>query len=107
MNKTQQYISTAITLGLPFFYIHTWNPFSVNGPHFLVFYILLSILFYVDMLLFPMIRTPAVIWIILILPGIARIIQGLYNEKPVMYLVILVFLNVICCTVFGNRNANT
>lgn len=95
MNRTQQYLAAALTLILPFLYIQTWNPFSINGPHFLGFYILLSLVIYLDMVLFPVIRKVSVAGLILIIPGIARIIQGLYNEKPVLYLVLLVVLNLI------------
>ncbi len=41
MNRTLQYLTVAPALSLPFVYIHTWNPFSVNGPDFLGFYITL------------------------------------------------------------------
>jgi len=88
MNRKQQYLAAALTLALPFLYIKTWNPFSLNGPHFLVFYILLSLVVYI----FPVTRKLSFILLIL---GIARIIQGLYNEKPVLYLLLLVILNII------------
>ena len=88
MNRTFQYLAAALILTLPFCYIHTWNPFSVNGPHFLSFYILLSLIVY----LFPVTRKLSFLLLIL---GIARIIQGLCNDKPVLYLVLLVVLNII------------
>lgn len=88
MNKTLQYLAAALMLTLPFGYIHTWNPFSVNGPHFLVFYMLLSLIVY----LFPVTRKLSFVLLIL---GLARIIQGLYNERPVLYLLLLVILNII------------
>lgn len=88
MNRTFQYLAAALTLTLPFCYIHTWNPFSVSGPHFLKFYILLSLIVY----LFPVTRKLSFLLLIL---GITRIMQGLYNEKPVLYLLFLVILNII------------
>ncbi|SIN66062.1 hypothetical protein [Chitinophaga niabensis] len=88
MNRTQQYLAATLALTLPFLYLHTWNPFSVNGPHFLSFYILLSLVVYV----FPVTRKLSFVLLIL---GIARIIQGLYNGKPVLYLLLLVVLNII------------
>ncbi len=88
MNRKQQYLAAALTLALPFGYIKTWNPFSINGPHFLVFYILLSLVVYA----FPVTRKFSFVLLIL---GIARIIQGLCNDKPVLYLVLLVVLNII------------
>lgn len=91
MNRTLQYFTAAFLLGLPFFYIHTWNPFSVNGPRFLAFYILVTLIVY----LVPVTRKPSVVWLLLIIPGIARIIQGLYNGKPVLYLGLLVILNIV------------
>lgn len=86
------YLITGLALLLPFIYIHTWNPFSIKGPLFLKFYMLLMLIVYAGIILLKGKHAGLIIGITLML-AVARIIQGLYHAKPVGYLVLLVLLH--------------
>lgn len=81
---------------LPFFYVYhvtsQWNPYAINGKRFLVFYGMYIIIGYLALLFrrsagfFPFMRG---LVIVLLGAGVIRMCQGLYNGKPVGYLILL------------------
>ncbi|PSK92513.1 hypothetical protein [Taibaiella chishuiensis] len=91
----------------PLAFIHQqydrWNPFRLSGKHFLVFYALLLLLNhglpYLERLFVPpahrQILWTRVLSLLVLATGLARLIQGIYNAKPVGYLVVLLGLHLI------------
>ncbi|MGF6846430.1 hypothetical protein QFZ51_001665 [Chitinophaga sp. W3I9] len=81
---------------LPFLYVYhvtsQWNPFAIKGKTFLVFYGLFITIGYLTLLFrkyagfFPFARGMV---ITLLVAGVARLCQGVYNGKPVGYLILL------------------
>jgi len=108
---TGLYLIAGLALLLPFLYIHTWNPFSVKGPLFLSFYMLLMLIVYADIVLLnwyltgkgDTLRYAGLITGAILVLGVARVIQGLYNAKPVGYLVLLLLLHLAISGLMGRR----
>lgn len=94
---------------LPLTYIHyayhKLIPFNLTGPQFLEFYLLLctvdvtlvAIQNYLRYRLAQKITTGAVM-----LLGAARLFQGIYNNKPVGYLVLIIFAFAIIIWLMNN-----
>lgn len=85
---------------LPLLYVYhatgQWNPFAINGKHFLWYYgysvitgyaaVVLPVLLRRDIGLFPFMKS---VVMTLLIVGVIRLCQGVFNEKPVGYLLFL------------------
>ena len=106
---------------LPLLYIHLqydrWNPFQLNGKKFLVFYILLLLLCHtarvLDRITIREINRPR-FWsrllpAVILLTGLARLVQGIYHAKPVGFLILLILLHLTLLIFLKGRpiKANT
>lgn len=81
-------------------YQQTWNPFSLKGPQFLKFYLILLMGFYTSVLGLKLLQksvsktTRYFMYTILIL-GIIKLLRGLYLGKPIGYLTILLVIEIL------------
>ncbi len=105
--RTRYRFATLAAIFLPLLFIHLqydrWNPFRLKGPGFLAFYSLL--LLCTHSLRYTMQRRTTrshgqALWrkglfIVVLVTGLARLLQGIYNTKPVGYLVLLLALHLI------------
>lgn len=90
-----------------------WNPFRLSGKAFLVFYILLLLLCHLARRLERTFIREAIrerFWgrlliVLILVTGIARLIQGIYNAKPVGYLVLLLLFHLFLTALYkGGTN---
>lgn len=80
-----------------------WNPFRLRGKEFLAFYILLLLFCHLTRRLEHTFIRNAIresLWgrllvVLILIIGLARLVQGVYNAKPVGYLVLLLVLHLI------------
>ena len=92
---------------LPLLLIHLqydrWNPFRLKGPGFLVFYSVLLLCTHTRRFTTRRAVTGShkqALWIkglylLVLVTGLARLLQGMYNGKPVGYLVLLLALHLV------------
>jgi hypothetical protein len=84
----------------PLLYVHAvtaqWNPFAVNGPLFLRFYGICLAVSALAILVPRLFHPPAGIYtllkgllIMMAVIGLGRLCQGIYNGKPVGYLLLM------------------
>lgn len=80
-----------------------WNPFAMNGQHFIRFYLLCTGGSYFVLLLVGYIHRPVVFpvfiqWLLagIWVSGLVRLGQGMYHAKPVGYLVLLLLGQFLC-----------
>lgn len=81
-------------------YQQTWNPFSLKGPQFLKFYLILLLGFYTSVLILkflqkPISKTVRYFMLMILLLGIIKLLKGLYLGKPIGYLIILLMIEVL------------
>jgi len=81
-------------------YQQTWNPFSLKGPQFLKFYLILLMGFYTSVLILkflqkPISKTVRYFMLMILLLGIIKLLKGLYLGKPIGYLTILLMIEVL------------
>lgn len=81
-------------------YQQTWNPFSLKGPQFLKFYLILLIGFYTSVLSLKFLqksisKTVRYFMLMILLLGIIKLLKGLYLGKPIGYLTILLMIEVL------------
>ncbi|MGJ1233993.1 MULTISPECIES: hypothetical protein [Sphingobacterium] len=81
-------------------YQQTWNPFSLKGPQFLKFYLILLMGFYTSVLILkflqkPISKTVRYFMLMILLVGIIKLLKGLYLGKPIGYLTILLIIEVV------------
>lgn len=81
-------------------YQQTWNPFSLQGPQFLKFYLILLMGFYTSVLILkflqkPISKTVRYFMLMILLLGIIKLLKGLYLGKPIGYLTILLMIEVL------------
>lgn len=96
------------------FLLQRWNPYTLNGPRFLHFYVVLLSILYAGYILslipgrqntlvlkfFPAI----LVWIGI--GGIIRLIQGIFNAKPVGFLILLLIAHLTGCCIIWKINKN-
>jgi hypothetical protein len=90
----------------------TYNPFSLKGPEFLKFYLILLSGFYLSVFSLNYLRqtfsnTTFYFMILILVSGVIKIIIGLFLGKPVGYLVILLIIQFIAIKVCGFTSRTT
>ncbi|NLR56803.1 hypothetical protein HGH93_01730 [Chitinophaga polysaccharea] len=92
---------------LPLLYVNLvtaqWNPFAMNGHHFIRFYLLCTGGSYLSLLVTGYVHRPVVYPVFIcwwlggiFIIGLARLGQGMYHGKAVGYLVMLLLGQLIC-----------
>ncbi|MCS4227077.1 cytochrome b subunit of formate dehydrogenase [Sphingobacterium sp. BIGb0165] len=84
----------------------TYNPFSLKGPEFLKFYLILLSGFYLSVFSFNYLRqtisnTTFYFMIVILVSGVIKITIGLFLGKPVGYLIILLIIQFIAMNLCG------
>ncbi|WP_106917824.1 hypothetical protein [Chryseobacterium aurantiacum] len=84
---------------------HTFNPFTLKGPGFLKFYLLLLLGFYSSIFILKLLKQTisktTLYWMLLIfVVGIIKVIRGILLGKPVGFLVMILILECIVILLF-------
>ncbi|WP_312902034.1 hypothetical protein [Chryseobacterium taichungense] len=90
---------------------HTINPFSLKGPDFLRFYLILIFMFYSLILIFKYFKhkiSETVLYglVSIILVGIIKLFIGIILGKPVGFLIIILILELIVLMIIRRSYLN-
>lgn len=93
-------IPVVISLIWLIFTQHTFNPISLKGPSFLFYYLLLIIGFYASVFILKLIKekiSEATFYfmISIFILGIIKLIKGIYLDKPVGFLILILIVEII------------
>lgn len=90
----------------------TYNPFSLKGPEFLKFYLILLSGFYLSVFSLNYLRqtiskTTFYFMMVILVSGMIKITIGLFLGKPVGYLIILLIIQFIAINLCGSIGRTT
>jgi len=91
-----------------------WHPYCLTGPQFLQYYAAILLTAYIALLIFKnntmaKLENAAIsMFLFLAALGVARLVQGIVNNKPVGYLLLMLLFHLIVIAVikFQNRKGS-
>ncbi|MBV8327058.1 hypothetical protein [Chryseobacterium sp.] len=90
---------------------HTYNPVSLKGPDFLVFYLILLTGFYASLLFLKQekktgLKTFVSFIVLLFGLGVVKLVRGLWLGKPIGFLLLILFMECIAGVVLIKSQLN-